>query len=181
MATSKKKSTAKKTAKKSSGKASKGATGSKAAKSGKPAKASGKSARAKTQGPALTTTEKQRLLKPLTGFGDLIGRLSTTWKAHGRSIRVPGLTPASRYIYNVPQRASWQGERARTELLRELTAPPELLVVQHHDVFPFVTGNELDSARAVATFPELAALLASRYAKEPTLEDFDVYRLQAVP
>jgi hypothetical protein len=85
-------------------------------------------------------------------------------------------TPASRYLYDVPQRAAWQRDRARSELLSELTAtPPAAIVVQHGDVFSFVTGDELDSHGALATFPELASLLDNRYRLAETVGDLDVY------
>lgn len=105
-----------------SGKAAKGGKAAKsgtAAKSGRAAKASGKRARAKAAAPALTTAEKQRLLKPLTGFGDLVNRLSATWKAHGRSIKVPGLSPAS--LASKLRRAQKAAEREDT-LRATLTA-----------------------------------------------------------
>jgi hypothetical protein len=85
-------------------------------------------------------------------------------------------TPASRYLYDVPQRAAWQRERARVELLGELRAtPPSVVVVQHGDVFSFVTGDELDSHGALATFPELAQLLDGRYRLSETVGDLDIY------
>ncbi len=43
---------------------------------------------------ALSTEQKQRLLKPLTGFGELVERLVTVWKEHGRQVKLPGMTPA---------------------------------------------------------------------------------------
>jgi hypothetical protein len=83
---------------------------------------------------------------------------------------------ASRFIYNVPQRATWQREYARRSLLQELQALPDLIVVQHNDVFPFVTGDELDSALALNQFPELADLITQNYVLSGTVEDFDLYR-----
>jgi hypothetical protein len=72
--------------------------------------------------------------------------------------------PSSRYVYNVPQRATWQRERAREELLADLRAnPPKAVVIQHGDYFRFVTGDDLDSAAALSTFPELAAILTDGY------------------
>jgi hypothetical protein len=84
--------------------------------------------------------------------------------------------PASRYLYDVPQRAAWQRDHARTELLDELAAtPPAAIVVQHGDVFSFVTGDELDSHGALATFPELARILDDRYRLSETVGDLDIY------
>lgn len=84
--------------------------------------------------------------------------------------------PASRYLYDVPQRAAWQREHARSELLRDLAAkPPAAVVVQHGDVFKYVTGNELDSDGALTTFPELARLLNDQYRLAETVGDLDIY------
>jgi hypothetical protein len=84
--------------------------------------------------------------------------------------------PATRFIYDVPQRTSWEREPARAELMRDLeSSPPEAVVVQHNDVFPMVTGNALDSAQELPGFPELEALLASHYDLVKSIEDFDLY------
>jgi hypothetical protein len=83
--------------------------------------------------------------------------------------------PASRYLYDVPQRAAWQRDHARGELLRDLAAkPPAAVVVQHGDTFKYVTGDELDSHDALSTFPELGALL-DRYRLAETVADLDIY------
>jgi hypothetical protein len=87
-----------------------------------------------------------------------------------------GREPATRFIYDVPQRTPWQRERARRELMQDLVAhPPAAIVVQHNDVFPMVTGDTLDSRRALPTFPELERLIDSRYELATTIEDFDLY------
>jgi hypothetical protein len=84
--------------------------------------------------------------------------------------------PASRYLYDVPQRAAWQRDRARTELLDDLGArPPAAVVVQHGDYFKYVTGDDLDSHGALATFPELTRLLDDRYRLTETVGDLDIY------
>jgi hypothetical protein len=84
--------------------------------------------------------------------------------------------PASRFIYDVPQRTPWQREWARSELMRELHArPPEAIVVQRNDVFPMVTGDTLDSHRALSTFPALAALLEHDYELATNVEDFELF------
>lgn len=83
---------------------------------------------------------------------------------------------ASRFIYDVPQRAEWSKAPMEAELMRDLAArPPSVIVVEHHDVFPQVTGNNLDSAGALYRFPALLELLQDRYAFETTIGDFDVY------
>ncbi|AKT42753.1 uncharacterized protein CMC5_069800 [Chondromyces crocatus] len=83
---------------------------------------------------------------------------------------------ASRYLYNVPQRAMWGREPAREALMAELSArPPAAIVVERHDVFPMVTGEVLDSRDALRGFPPLAELLDERYRLAATFEDLDVY------
>jgi hypothetical protein len=84
--------------------------------------------------------------------------------------------PASRFIYNVPQRTTWERERSRADLVRDLRQnPPAAIVVQRNDIFPMVTGNTLDSRREVVNFPELARLLSDNYELSSTVEDFEIY------
>jgi 4-amino-4-deoxy-L-arabinose transferase-like glycosyltransferase len=87
-----------------------------------------------------------------------------------------GRRPATRFIYDVPQRVAWFRDEARATLMTDLEAhPPKAIVVEHRDVFPAVTGDSIDSADTLQTFPALAAFLQNRYAMETTIEDFDVY------
>jgi hypothetical protein len=87
--------------------------------------------------------------------------------------------PASRYIYNVPQRVAWAKEQTRLRLMHDLDArPPKAIVVEHRDVFPVVTGDALDSADTLKRFPALAARIDDRYTLATTIEDFDVYLLR---
>ncbi|EYF00886.1 glycosyltransferase family 39 protein [Chondromyces apiculatus] len=87
-----------------------------------------------------------------------------------------GRASASRYLYNVPQRASWGREEAREALLRDLAArPPAAIVVERHDVFPMVTGDVIDSRDTLERFPAMADLLDERYRLAATFEDLDVY------
>jgi hypothetical protein len=90
--------------------------------------------------------------------------------------------PASRFIYNVPQRTSWERARARADLLRDLRAhPPAAIVVQRNDVFGAVTGNNLDSRDELPNFVELKALVDARYEVVQSVEDFDIYLRRAEP
>lgn len=83
---------------------------------------------------------------------------------------------SSRYIYNVPQRAEWSKEPMQAALMKDLEAkPPLAIVVEHRDVFPQVTGNNDDSARALWQFPDFLNLLQNEYTHLETLGDFDVY------
>jgi hypothetical protein len=84
--------------------------------------------------------------------------------------------PATRYLYDVPQRVAWAKEKERATLMRDLDAGrPAAVVVEHRDVFPMVTGDAIDSADTLKGFPELRDLLAERYARATRIEDFDVY------
>jgi hypothetical protein len=82
---------------------------------------------------------------------------------------------ATRYVYNVPQRALWQQARARVELLDELRAnPPRIILVQRGDKMSDVTGDDFDSRDALAGFPELEALL-TQYQFAGARHDFEFY------
>lgn len=88
-----------------------------------------------------------------------------------------GRKPASRYVYNVAQRVSWDREAARSALMHDLQRnTPSLIIVQHNDVFRFVTGNDLDSHAALPEFASLATLVESEYRLVERVEDFDLYR-----
>ena len=91
-----------------------------------------------------------------------------------------GRRPASRYVYNVPQRTEWAGERSRALLIEELDrSRPAALVVEHGDRIPWVTGNMRDSAEALHDFPGLQALLETRYEHVGSIGQFDLYLLSA--
>ncbi len=89
-------------------------------------------------------------------------------------------TPSSRFIYDVAQRSEWQKGYARAELLRDLHARvPALIIVQHDDVFPGVTGHTWDSHDELPGFPELAAFIDRGYEPVKRIEDFDLYQRKA--
>jgi hypothetical protein len=105
----------------------------------------------------------------------------------GSTIFVYGFTPelyvradrraASRYIYNVPQRAPWSRAFARAELVDDLQrSQPALVLVEHGDLMPWVTGTAADSAADFETFTELKAFMAPRYRRAISTGKFDVYR-----
>lgn len=84
--------------------------------------------------------------------------------------------PATRYLYDVPQRVKWAKEKERDALMRDLDAGrPAAIVVEHRDVFPMVTGDAIDSADTLKDFPALRDRIAARYDRAATIEDFDVY------
>ena len=85
--------------------------------------------------------------------------------------------PASRFIYDVPQRTEWQRGYARAELMRDLVkGAPALIIVQHNDVFPAVTGHVLDSHDELPGFPELDHVIEDDYEFVKRIEDFDLYQ-----
>ncbi|HEY2404715.1 MAG TPA: glycosyltransferase family 39 protein [Polyangiaceae bacterium] len=85
-------------------------------------------------------------------------------------------TPASRFLYDVPQRCEWQKAYARAELLHDLKQrPPAIVIVQHNDVFPSVTGHATDSADDLSSAPELERWLLTHYEYQKRIEDFDLY------
>jgi hypothetical protein len=103
------------------------------------------------------------------------------------TIYVYGFTPeiyvaanrraASRFIYNVPQRAPWSQAEARAELIADLhAARPDVVLVEHHDLMPWVTGSDADSAADLESFAMLRGWLASQYGHVSTFGEFDVYR-----
>jgi hypothetical protein len=84
--------------------------------------------------------------------------------------------PATRFIYDVPQRSEWQKDYARRELMHDLKRnTPALIIVQHNDVFPSVTGHALDSHDELPGFPELAGFIEGGYQFVKRVEDFDLY------
>jgi len=85
--------------------------------------------------------------------------------------------PSSRFIYDVPQRTEWQRGYARAELMRDLVKrPPAMIIVQHNDVFPAVTGHVLDSHDELPGFPELDHVIDDDYELVKRIEDFDLYQ-----
>ncbi len=84
--------------------------------------------------------------------------------------------PPTRFIYNVAQRVEWSRDWSQAELARDLRrAPPAVIVVEHHDVFPMVTGDAYDSHRSLERFPELADMLSTEYEHAERIQDFDLY------
>ena len=90
---------------------------------------------------------------------------------------VTGRQPASRYIYNVPQRAPWSRDASRAELMSALRmASPAVIVVEHGDAVPQVTGTMADSAWELQTFPELRGFVAAGYDLAFHVPKFHAYR-----
>jgi hypothetical protein len=88
-----------------------------------------------------------------------------------------GRRPASRFIYNVPQRAAWSAEASRHELMEELAArPPAAIVVVTGDRFPHVTGSEQDGAETLRSFFALSQLIDRHYAPATRIGDIEIHR-----
>lgn len=86
-----------------------------------------------------------------------------------------GRDPASRYIYNVPQRSMWHRRAARDRLLEDLErSRPAVVIVQQNDRLPWVTGNDRDSRAELDTFPELARWIDTHYVSEGAAEDLHI-------
>jgi hypothetical protein len=84
--------------------------------------------------------------------------------------------PASRFVYNAPQRAVWYGGRARPLLMSELERErPAAILVESGDVHPGTTGNELDSAQVLERFPKLRRFLRDGYAPVETVGRFTIH------
>jgi hypothetical protein len=85
--------------------------------------------------------------------------------------------PASRYIYDVPQRIERFKVEYRRALMEDLRRNlPAVIVVEKRDVFPWVTGNIRDSLTELAQFPQLAGLLDTEYEQAVEIEDLTLYR-----
>lgn len=83
--------------------------------------------------------------------------------------------PASRFLYNVPQRVAWSKGPMREVLLRDLAEhPPSAVVVEHNDLIPMVTGDTVDSAGVLFDFWDFYVFL-QKYRLEKTIADMDVY------
>ena len=93
-----------------------------------------------------------------------------------------GRRPASRYVYNVPQRVEWAQRQTRPVLIAELQrALPAAVVVEHGDRFPWVTGDTRDSAEVLQEFPELGVFLSTQYDCAGSIGRFDLYRRRNPP
>lgn len=83
----------------------------------------------------------------------------------------------SRFVSNLGLVSPWGAGGWRAELVRDLDAPPPLfIVVARHDAIPSVSQSNLDSEQMLATYPELAGLISSRYEPAAHLHNFDIYR-----
>ncbi len=83
--------------------------------------------------------------------------------------------PSTRFIYNVAQRSAWQQAESRKLWMTDVVShPPAIVVIQHMDIFPGVTGHSSDSAAELPDFPELASFLEQGYQAAGTLGHFEL-------
>jgi hypothetical protein len=88
--------------------------------------------------------------------------------------------PATRFIYNVAQRSQWQTEKSQSLFIGEVVERrPKLVIVQHNDCFPGVTGFPTDSAADLAKFVALDKYVTENYAFTATIDDFDLFTRRA--
>ena len=86
-----------------------------------------------------------------------------------------GRRPATRFIYNVPQRSKWQTEVSQKMFIDEVRERvPGVVIIQHNDIFPGVTGDNTDSAADLAKFVALDDYVAEHYKFVSKIDDFDI-------
>jgi hypothetical protein len=86
-----------------------------------------------------------------------------------------GRRPATRFIYNVPQRSHWQTETSQRLFMDEVQRNrPSVVIVQHNDVFPGVTGYVSDSFQDLPRFEALNQYVTANYQFSATIDDFDI-------
>jgi hypothetical protein len=90
--------------------------------------------------------------------------------------------PASRFIYNAPQRAPWYVETGRDALMADLVAtPPAAILVERGDVHPGTAGTPFDSATTLERFTRLAALIARDYDGGTQVGSFTIHLRRSAP
>jgi len=91
-----------------------------------------------------------------------------------------GRRPASRFVYNAPQRAPWYRSHGRPALMAELAAdPPAAILVEAGDVHPGTAGSELDSRTQLERFPRLQHFLREGYRPGETVGSFTIHLRKA--
>ena len=84
--------------------------------------------------------------------------------------------PASRFVYDVPQRVPWSREAMCAKLERDLAMdPPAAVAVEHDDRFADVTGDRVDSSESLSKCEWLPQWLAGGFTKEWSSPKFDAY------
>lgn len=106
---------------------------------------------------ALSVEEKQRLLKPLTGFGDLVERLVDVWGEHGKNVRVPGLSPAKLAAkLRAAERANKKEDALRTAFEAKLQPLADARLLAEHEVWKDALDLHAMVKTAARTDPAIA-------------------------
>ncbi len=84
-----------------------------------------------------------------------------------------GRAPASRYLYDVPLRATWSAQHRARFLADVRASRPAAVALERWDRMKMVTGNDQDSLEAARAFPELMALLEAGYGRIDDLGRFE--------
>jgi hypothetical protein len=86
-----------------------------------------------------------------------------------------GRRPATRFIYNVAQRSHWQTETSQKLFIEEVRQrSPVVVILQHNDIFPGVTGYGTDSVADLPRFAALDQYVTEHYKFLATIDDFDI-------
>lgn len=84
--------------------------------------------------------------------------------------------PASRFVYNAPQRAPWFSKTARDVLMRDLAEdPPAAILVESGDLHPGTAATGMDSAQTLTRFPRLARLIDRDYDEGVDVGSFKIH------
>lgn len=85
--------------------------------------------------------------------------------------------PATRYIYDVPQRVPWSREASCASLREDLeNDPPEAIAVEHEDRLIAVTGTKNDSSEELGACPWLPPMIEREYREAWHSPKFTVFR-----
>jgi hypothetical protein len=128
-----------------------------------PAKAAKKSAaRSKSRAAAkpLTTTDKQRLVKPADGFTELTERFANAWTSN-RLLKVPGLSPAKILgMLTRAKKAAGREEASRRKLEEKLKPLQDARLQAEHDVWMMVLDAYAVAKAQARVAPELGRAFA---------------------
>jgi hypothetical protein len=88
--------------------------------------------------------------------------------------------PATRFIYDVPQRTAWQRRISQQRFMQDVIRNrPVVVIVQHADIIPAVTGGMGDSAADLSEFQPFADWLGANYHPAGYRFNFEYFRLRS--
>ncbi len=117
-----------------------------------------KRTKAKAPPRALTAAEKNRLVKPLTEWPNLVERLVKTWRSHGKLVRVPGITAAKlASLMRAAQRANEREDALRAKLEAQLAPLADARLRAEHEVWKAALDVYAMVKSASRTDPSIAA------------------------